>query len=164
MSAIQTEKRGWVREIGPTPGQYRPTTEPGLPPAWWRTNPRYSLYMVRELSSVTNALWSLRLLLLLDRLRQGEDAYETALAGERRPPIVALNVLTLILAVVHAVTFLLAAGKGPTLRAPNGRVPERTIAAAAFAGWAVASLAVLLVLVFGGRKDKVGGPGDYDHA
>jgi fumarate reductase subunit C len=153
MSATQTE-RGWVREIGPTPGEYRRATQPGLPPAWWRTNPRYSLYMLRELSSVTNALWSMRLLLLLDRLRQGEDAYEKALADERRPPIVALNLITLVLAVVHSVTFLLAAGKGPTLRAPNGRVPERTIATAAFAGWAVASLTVLLVLVFGGREDK----------
>lgn len=151
MSAGGTQQR-WVREIGSQPGAYRPASEPGLPPAWWRANPRYGLYMVRELSSVFNALWSLRLLLLLNRLRQGEAAYEAGLARERRPPIVALNVVTLILAVVHSVTFLLAAGKGPTVRTPSGSVPERTIAAGAFAGWAGASLLAFAVLVLSGRK------------
>jgi fumarate reductase subunit C len=145
---------GWVRAITPAPGRYVPVSRPGLPPAWWRVNRRYSLYMLRELSSVFVALWSVRLLLQLDQLRRGRDAYDAAVAAQRRPQWIAFHLLTLFFAALHSVTFLIAAGKGPTLHLRGRRVPERAIAAGAFGGWAVASLAVLVVLLFGGRGKR----------
>jgi fumarate reductase subunit C len=153
MSQASTEPR-WVRSIGVAPAAYHPASQPGLPPAWWRVNPRYTLYMLRELSSVFNALWSAHLLLQLDQVRRGQDAYDAAVAAQRRPEWIAFHLVTLLFATIHSVTFLFAAGKGPTLHVRGRRVPERTIAAGAFAGWAAASVAVLLVLLFGGRDQK----------
>jgi succinate dehydrogenase subunit C len=146
----------WVRSIGVAPASYRQATQPGLPPAWWRVNRRYTLYMVRELSSVFLALWSVRLLIQLDQVRRGRDAYDAVVAAQRRPPWIAFHLITLLFATIHSVTFLLAAGKGPTLHVRRRRVSERTIAAGAFAGWAAASLAVLLVLLMGGRGESRG--------
>jgi fumarate reductase subunit C len=151
--------RGWVREIGAAPASYRPAGAPGLPRAWWRANPRYTLYMLRELSSVFLALWSVRLLFQLDHVRQGQAAYDAIVAAQRRPASVAFHLITLIFATIHSVTFLLAAGKGPTLYARERRVPDRAIAAGAFAGWAAASLVVLLVLLIGGRGEERGTEG-----
>jgi fumarate reductase subunit C len=151
MNSAQTRQR-WVRNIGAAPASYRQADRPGLPPAWWRVNPRYTLYMLRELSSVFNAVWAVRLLLQLDRVRRGEEAYNAVVAAQRRPGWLVYHLVSLLFAAIHSVTFLLAAGKGPALHLRGRRVPERAIAAGAFAGWAVASLAVLLVLLFGGRE------------
>jgi fumarate reductase subunit C len=145
---------GWVREIGAAPARYRPVDRPGLPTAWWRVNRRYTLYMLRELSSVFVAVWSVRLLVQLDQLRRGGVAYEAAVAAQRRPAAMAFQVITFLFAMLHSVTFLIAAGKGPTVRLGGRRLPERAIAGGAFAGWAAASLTVLLILLVGGRGEK----------
>ncbi|MGH2346863.1 MAG: hypothetical protein ACRDG4_16680 [Chloroflexota bacterium] len=151
---------GWVRKVGTAPAGYNPVSEPGLPTAWWRVNKRYTLYMLRELSSVFVALWSVRLLIQLNQVRRGRTAYEAAVAAQRRPPALAFHLITLLFAVIHSVTFLIAAGKGPTVRVQGRRVPERAIAGGAFAGWAGASLLVLLVLLVGGRGGKRGTEGE----
>ncbi len=155
MNSAQTP-RGWVRAIGVAPAGYHPVNQPGLSPAWWRVNRRYTLYMLRELSSVFLALWSVRLLMQLDQVRRGQDAYDAVVAAQRRPQWIAFHLITLLFAMIHSVTFLLAAGKGPTLHVRGRRVSERAIAGGAFAGWAAASLAVLLVLLLGGRDEKRG--------
>ncbi len=157
MGAVMSYTRmaeGWVRKIGTAPAGYRPVSEPGLPPAWWRVNRRYTLYMLRELSSIFVALWSVRLLIQLDQLRRGRAAYEASVAAQRRPPALAFHLITFLFAIIHSVTFLIAAGKGPTVHMGGRRVPERAIAGGAFAGWAGASLLVLLVLLVGGRGEK----------
>jgi fumarate reductase subunit C len=153
MSQASTEPR-WVRSIGVAPAAYHLASQPGLPLAWWRVNPRYTLYMLRELSSVFNAVWSACLLLQLDQVRRGQGAYDAAVAVQRRPRWIVFHLVTLLFAIIHSVTFLLAAGKGPVLHLRGRRVPERTIAAGAFAGWIGASMAVLMVLLFGGRDKK----------
>lgn len=158
MSYKQTS-RGWVRKMAAAPAGYHAADRPGLPPGWWRVNPRYTLYMLRELSSLFNALWALRVLIQLDQLRDGRDAYEAFVAAQRRPRWLAYHLITLVFAVIHAVTFLTAAGKGPTLHVQGRRVPERTLARGAFAGWAAASSLVLLVLVLGGRDTGMSGAG-----
>jgi fumarate reductase subunit C len=153
MSSYTQTERGLIRDIAPSPAGYHPAGKPRLPVAWWRVNPRYTLYMLRELASVFNALWCAQLLLQLERARQGKDAYEATLAAQRQPAWRAVHSISFAFAVLHSVTFLLAAGKGPTVHVQGHRVPERQIAAGAFAGWATASLAVLLVLLFGARNN-----------
>lgn len=155
MSYTQTS-RGWVRKMAAAPAGYHAADRPGLPTGWWRVNPRYTLYMLRELSSLFNALWAVRVLIQLNHLRAGRDAYDAFVAVQRRPRWLAYHLVTLLFAVIHAVTFLIAAGKGPTLHLQGRRVPERTLARGAFAGWAAASSLMLLVLVLGGHSTRRG--------
>lgn len=150
----------WIRDIGTAPSAYHQADHPALPPAWWRANRRYTLYMARELSSLSNALWSVSFLLQLNQLRRGPAAYDAAVAARRRPLWLALHAGTLGFAFIHSITFLLAAGKGPTVRVGGRRVPERAIATGAFVSWAAGSLAVLLILLFGGRGERSGSKGD----
>ncbi|MDB5077269.1 MAG: Fumarate reductase subunit [Chloroflexi bacterium] len=152
MSQIQANS-AWVRNIAVSPNRYHRADEPGLVPTWWRANRRFALYMLRELASVFLAVWSLRLLRQLNLLRQGEEAYDTFVAKQRRLPWLLFHISAFSFALLHSVTFLIAAGKGPTLHFMGRKVSERTITAGAFAGWAIASLAVLLALLFGGRGE-----------
>ena len=157
MNATPTPS-GWVRDVAPAPAGYHRAGQPGLPFTWWRANRRYTLYMLRELSSIFNALWAVRMLIQVAQVRRGRDAYDALVATQRRPQWIAFHLVTLLFAALHSATFLLAAGKGPTLRFQERRISERAIATGAFAGWAVASLTVLLALLLGGRDktDTVG--------
>lgn len=154
MSYAQTS-RGWIRKMAAAPAGYHAADRPGLPSGWWRDNPRYTLYMLRELTSVFNALWAVRVLIQLNQIRRGREAYEAFVAAQRRPRWIIYHLITLVFAVIHSVTFLIAAGKGPTVHVRGRRVPEETLARGAFAGWAAVSLLVLLVLVLGGRDTRL---------
>lgn len=144
-------EQGWVRTVAAAPAGYHRTDRPGLPVAWWRVNPRYTLYMLRELSSIFNALWALRVLLQFRQAHGSREGYDRFVAAQRRPAWIAYHLITLLFALIHSVTFLIAAGKGPTVHVRGRRVPERTLATGAFAGWAAASLAVALALLLGGH-------------
>src|SRR5579859_5103422 len=99
-----------TRAVGPAPGRYRPAERPGLPVAWWRGNPRYSVYMLRELSSVFLALWAVLFLAQLKRLRRSQEAYEVFVKGQGRPLWVAFHLTAFAFALLHSVTWLQLAG------------------------------------------------------
>ena len=153
MSYKQTAS-GWIRDVSPAPGSYHEAEQPGLPRAWWRANRRYGIYMLRELSSVFVALWSLRFLRQLGRVRKGAASYDAYIAAQRQPWRVALSVVALAFALLHSITFLQLAGTVQTVRIGARKLPERQVTAGAFAGWAVASVTVLLALLLGGRKGE----------
>jgi fumarate reductase subunit C len=149
---------GLAREPATAPGGY-PTYRPRLPWAWWQRNRRYTLYMLRELSSVFIALWSAVFLVQLGRLRRDKGAYERFLAAQRSPGWIGFNVITLGFALLHAVTWFQLTGVVLSGLAQKVRIGGRTlsaqqIAAGSFAGWAAASLGILLVLLLGGRKGR----------
>src|SRR6516225_7577854 len=52
-----------------------------MPRGWWLRQPRYTAYMVRELTSLFIALYSVFLVLGLVRLAQGSAAWDDFLAA-----------------------------------------------------------------------------------
>jgi len=156
MNNTQTSPSSPVRDLSAATGRYHRADRPALPRAWWAGQRHYTVYMLRELSSVFVALWALRLLVRLNRLRQGRAAYERFMAAERRPGWVMFNLTTFLFALLHSVTFLQAAGMGPRVRVKGRKVDAATITSAAFVGWGIASLGILLALFLGGRSDDAG--------
>lgn len=146
---------GWVRNVQASPALYHLVDRPGLPWGWWRANRRYTIYMLRELSSVFIALWSLRLLKQLGQLRRGQEAYDAYVAAQRRPRWFLFNLVTLLFALLHSVTFLQLAGTVQTVRLGQRKLPAEQVTAGAFAGWAAASCTVLVAMLFGGRRGRV---------
>ncbi len=155
MSHTQTTV-SWARNVATAPAGYHSATRPGLPWGWWRANHRYTIYMLRELSSLFIALWSVRFVMQLDRMRSGKNAYEAVVAAQRHPLSVLLNLVTLLFAILHSVTFLQLAGTVQTVRLGARRLPAEHVTAGAFAGWAAASLMLLVTLLCGGRKEGTG--------
>ena len=90
---------------------------------WWVRRRSYTLFVLRELSSVFVAWFVVYLLLLVDAVHQGSDSYRQFL-------------------VLHAVTWFNLAPRAIVIRLQGRRLPSRIIAAGHFAAWAVVSAAV----------------------
>jgi len=112
---------------------------------WWLKRRGYFLYMIRELTSVPIAVWWLLFLVELARLRDGSGGYRP-LEGW----FVAVSVVCLVAAVWHSYTFLNLAGL--IMRVPLGdrTVQPRVIVSAAFGGFALITVVVAGLIVWGG--------------
>ena len=114
---------------------------------WWRRNPFYVRYMVREASCVFIVAYALVLLAGLAQLAQDRAAYEAWLEGLSRPGPLAFHVITLVLVVYHAWTWFKVMPKTlPFVRFGGRRVPDGAIVAGAVAAGVASSLAVFLVV------------------
>jgi fumarate reductase subunit C len=129
-----------------TPSQwYRPPVSR----LWWVHRPSYLLFVLRELSSVFVAWFVAYLLLLIDAVNRGSDAYRRFLDWAGSPAIVLLNFVALAFVVLHAVTWFNLAPRAIVIRLRGQRLPSWMVAAAHFTAWTVVS-AVIAWIVFRG--------------
>ena len=91
--------------------------------SWWRRNPYYVWYMVREASCVVLTIYALTLLVGVSRLAQGEVRYEDWLERLSRPWVIAYHALAFVLVAYHAWTWFKIMPK--TL--PRLPIPDRAI-------------------------------------
>ena len=116
---------------------------------WWLERWSYFAFILRELSSLFIA-WSIVFLLLLIRaVSRGAVPYEEFLAWSRGPVVLALNVVSLVLVLFHAITWFNLAPKAMVVHMRGQRVPGFWIAGSNYAAWALVS-AILVWLILGG--------------
>ena len=116
---------------------------------WWLHRRSYLLFVLRELSSVFVAWFVVYLLLLVDAVHAGSDSYQRFLQWSSNPWMLVLNFVALAFVLLHAITWFNLAPKAIVIRIRGRRLPPRSVAAAHFAAWAVAS-AVVAWIVLGG--------------
>jgi fumarate reductase subunit C len=110
---------------------------------WWRRNPYFVRYMVREGSSVFLAIYSIILLVGLLRLSQGEAAWDGWRAALTSPWSILFHWLALLTVSYHAWTWWKVAPKtAPDLRVGGRPLPEMLITA----GGVLATLAVSVLV------------------
>jgi fumarate reductase subunit C len=115
---------------------------------WWRRNPFYLWYMLREASCVFITAYALILLAGLARLKQGEAAFEGWLEILSRPWSIGFHAVALVLVLYHAWTWFKVMPKTlPFVQLGGRRVPDVLIVASGIAASAVLS-AILLVAVW----------------
>jgi fumarate reductase subunit C len=115
---------------------------------WWRRNPYYLWYMLREASCVVITVYALVLLVGLYRLQQGRiffDAWRESLAS---PLSIAFHAVALVLVLYHSWTWFKVMPKTlPFLRVGGWRVPDKLIVSTATASSVMLS-AILFVAVW----------------
>ncbi|WP_214371014.1 hypothetical protein [Pseudonocardia sp. H11422] len=116
---------------------------------WWVHRRSYLLFVLRELSSVFVAWSVVYLLLLVDAVYQGPDSYQRFLEWSGRPWVLVLNVVALAFVLLHAITWFNLAPKAMVVRMRGRRLPSRSVAAAHFTAWAVASTVVAWIVLGG---------------
>jgi len=110
---------------------------------WWRRNPFFMRYMVREASAVFLAIYAVILLAGVYRLSQGAAAYEAWLAALRNPLAIVFHGIALLAVAYHAYTWWKVMPKTmPMLHVGGRRIPEITLSAVGGAAWLAASLIV----------------------
>jgi fumarate reductase subunit C len=112
--------------------------------AWWLSQRRYTVYMIRELTSLFVGLYSAWLAVGLVRLAQGRTAWEGFLAATSSPPAVLLQLACLVFAAYHSITWFAVTPKAMPLRLKDEPVAGNIIVGGHYAAWALVSLVVLI--------------------
>ena len=114
---------------------------------WWRKNPFFVRYMIREGSSVFLAIYALILLVGLWRLSQGEAEYEAWRSALTHPVSILFHWLALLTVGYHAYTWWMVSPKtAPHIRVAGREIPEMLIAAGGLAGTVGASVVVYVIV------------------
>ena len=117
---------------------------------WWLHRRSYLVFVLRELSSVFVAWFGVYLLLLVGAVHAGDESYRLFLRTSSSPWIIGLNVISLAFVLLHAITWFNLAPKAMVIRMRGRRLPPRSVAAAHFTAWAVASVVVAWIVLGGG--------------
>jgi len=112
---------------------------------WWRRNPYFMRYMLREASSVFLAVYAFILLVGLARLAQGEAAYNAWLTALASPASVVFHWFALLTVGYHAYTWWQVAPKSaPDIRIGGRPLSQMVITAG---GWLATLGASALIYV-----------------
>jgi len=107
---------------------------------WWLEKPAYTVFMLREFSSIFVALVAVGTILQVSALKNDSyGAFAETLAG---PGMTVFGVVALGFALLHSVTFFQAAGKVFVIRMGETRVPESVVIWGHFAAWVALSLLI----------------------
>jgi fumarate reductase subunit C len=114
---------------------------------WWLQNRSYTLFVLRELTSVFVAFFAMVYLWQLRALVQGPEAYERFLARLRTPLFLALDTIAFLFVLFHAITWFHLTPKAMVLRLRGRRAPDSLILGLNYAAWLVLSGAVAFMLL-----------------
>jgi fumarate reductase subunit C len=119
---------------------------------WWRRDPFFVRYMVREVTAVAVLVYAIVLMMGVLRLSQGEAAFNGWLAALRSPGSVLLHIVLLVSMVVHAKSWFEIMPKTMPLMFVGGkRVEGSTITRTGYIVTVVATV-IVLALVWGVRS------------
>lgn len=118
-----------------------------VPRWWWLETTPFRRFVLRELTSVFVALFSIILLLFLFALSRGQDHYQGFLHWLDLPLVAVLNVVTLVAVLYHTVTSIQLASQIQEVRFGGRTVPRSTVMIALTAGWIVLSAVLVYVHV-----------------
>ena len=114
-------------------------------PGWWKHNPFFVRYMVREVTAVAVWIYALILTVGVMRLGQGEAAWNAWLLALKSPLSLGLHLVLLISMVVHTQSWFEIMPKTMAPIVVNG---ERLSAARIQrTGWSVAAAVFVLTMV-----------------
>ena len=119
-----------------------------VPLLWWARRRSYTIFMLRELSSVFVALFVVELLLLVRAASRGAAAYQGFLDALANPAVIVVNVVALAFVLLHAVTFVNLTPRAMVVRIRGRTVPARAVLVGVYVGWLVVT-AYLIWLVVG---------------
>jgi fumarate reductase subunit C len=106
---------------------------------WWLSRRSYTLFVVRELSSLAVAWTVVYLLLFVRAVGRGPTGYRQFLDWSASPWLVALNVVALALLLYHAVTFINLTPQAMVVNLRGRRVPGRLLLGSLYLTWLVVS-------------------------
>ena len=109
---------------------------------WWIGSWRYSLFILRELTSVAVAWSVVVILLLLRALLNGSEAYARFMHRMQSPLLVALNAIVFCFLLLHTITWFNLAPRAMPVRMGGKRVPEVLVAAPNYVLWVIASAVI----------------------
>ncbi len=116
---------------------------------WWLQNRSYAVFVLRELTSVFVAFFAMVYLWQLHALAQGPEAYEQFLARLKTPLFLALDTISFLFVLFHAITWFNLTPKAMVLRLRGKRVPDWVTVGLSYAALLLLSGALAFMLLRG---------------
>ena len=113
--------------------------------SWWLRQGRYKRYMAREASCILIGAYTAVLLLGIKRLSEGQAAYEGFLQALNNPLSILFHLIVFGFAVYHTTSWFNVTPKAMRIQRGEDFIPGFLIVGVHYAGWAIASLIVLLI-------------------
>jgi fumarate reductase subunit C len=114
---------------------------------WWRRDPFFVKYMIREVTAVAVLVYAIVLMMGVLRLSQGEAAFTGWLSALRSPGSILLHLVLLFSMIVHAKSWFDIMPKTMPLMFVGGqRVEGSTITRTGYIVTVVATLLVLAIV------------------
>ena len=120
-----------------------------MPAGWWLRRSPYLLFMLREISSVFVAAYVVLFLVMIQRVSQGQAAYEEFLGGLQSPLAVLFHVVALAFALLHTITWFQLTPKAIAVWRGEERMPAAMLIVPNYVAWFVIS-GVVAWIVLGG--------------
>lgn len=115
---------------------------------WWLKSKFYTLYMIREGSSLFITLYSLILAWGILRLSQGEDAFNAWLSALQNPVIIVFHLLALVIALYHTITWFSLAPKAVDLYINGKPLNDKLVVTGHYIGFIAVSLFCLIIIMW----------------
>ena len=114
---------------------------------WWRRDPFFVRYMVREVTAIAVLVYAIILMFGVLRLSQGEAAFNGWLAALRSPGSILLHLILMVSFAVHAKSWFDIMPKTmPMMFAGGKRVEGATITRTGYVVTIVATVLVLAIV------------------
>jgi len=114
--------------------------------SWYMRHGRYKRYMLREVTCLSIGGYSAVLVMGLLRLSQSQVAYEAFLKAMQSPSALIFHIVALAFALYHTTTWFNVTPQAMPIMKGDEFLPGKVIVSAHYAGWAVVSLFILLVV------------------
>ena len=116
---------------------------------WWLKKGSYTVFVLRELTSVAVAFFAVVTLGLVRAVAAGPEAYQRFLARLGTPLFLSLHAVAFLFVMFHSITWFNLAPKAMVVRIKGKRVPDAVVAGLNYGAWLALSAAVAFFLLRG---------------
>jgi fumarate reductase subunit C len=113
---------------------------------WWKSNPFYRFYMVREATVLPLIVFTLFLTVGLGCLVKGPEVWQSWLNFMANPVVIIINIIALIASLFHAYTFFGMMPKVLPMRLKGKLIDKKIIVLSQWVAVAVISVFVLIIV------------------
>ncbi len=106
---------------------------------WWLKNRAYSMFVLRELTSVFVAFFAMLYLWQLRALAAGPDAYARFVARLKTPLFLTVDTVALVFVLFHTISWFNLTPTAMVVRMKGKRVPDRIVAGSNYVVWVLLS-------------------------
>ena len=106
---------------------------------WWLKNRAYSLFVLRELTSVFVAFFAMLYLWQLRAMAAGPDAYARFVARLKTPLFLTVDTVALLFVLFHTISWFNLTPTAMVVRMKGKRVPDRIVAGSNYVVWVLLS-------------------------
>jgi len=118
-----------------------------MPIFWWMKKWSYVRFILRELTSVAVAFYSIMLIIQIHSINSGPDVYADFLFWMKSPVAIILHVVAFLLVFYHSLTWFSLAPKAIVIRLGTNRIPGKLIAGVNYVAWVAVSIVLIWVIL-----------------